>query len=237
MKIIGQMVCGPGEADKYLKYSLDTFKRLCDDAFIVTCNAGPKEKKMIKKYDFWQYEDNREWGKYQPFIKTKLLNIILQIKPDWILVLDADESLPTVDRGKLEQLTINRQACFFFIVTLWDDEQHYMRSWPLQWNVRFYKADKNKGTQFLKRPLHCGNAPPYFYNQPARQSYVPHIVLHRGMMTKKDRLEKAKRYDRYDPEAVYKDRQYYDSLLLEGTGTKYNQVEVIEKINNYCKNL
>ena len=48
MKIIGQMVCGPGEADKYLKYSLDTFKRLCDDAFIVTCNAGPKEKKMIK---------------------------------------------------------------------------------------------------------------------------------------------------------------------------------------------
>lgn len=237
MKIIGQMVCGPGEADRWLELTLKEFERLCDDVIIATCNAGPKEIQLIEKYDFRHYEDNREWGRFQPDIKTGLLKKILALAPDWVLPLDADESLPTVSRLVLEEIGVqNRDSAFFYVVNLWNDEGHYSKTLSF-WNVRFYKADPSKGTQFLRKPVHCGNAPPYFYSIPPKKSYVPHILLHRGLMLPADRLGKVGRYDKYDPNAQHKGREYYDALTLMGTGTEYRQEEVLKKIQSYCDTL
>lgn len=236
MKIIGQCVVGPGEADKYLKETLDEFKRLCDDAVIATCNAGIKEKRLIKKYGFWQYEDNREWGIDQPNIKTDLLKKIIKLNPDWILVLDADETVPTVKRNDLKQMADNRESCYFFIVDLWNDNKHYSKALSF-WNVRFYKPNSARGLQFLRKNLHCGNAPPYYYTLSAKSSYVPHILLHKGLMNPKDRLKKVERYNIYDPNAVFKGRDYYDALLDIGNKAEYNQDEVQTKLINFCKTL
>ena len=136
MRIIGQLVLGPGEADKYLKYTLDSFKRLCDDVIVATCNAGRKEIKMLDKYDFRHYEDNREWGLHQPYIKTELLKKIHALGADWCLPLDADEEMD-ITRQELEELTKHREACYFYILNLWNDEQHYSRTLSF-WNIRFY---------------------------------------------------------------------------------------------------
>lgn len=236
MKIVGQMVVGPGEADRYLAESLDEFKRLCDDAVIVTCNATAKEKRMIKKRGFWQYEDNREWGIHQPSIKTDLLKRIMGLQPDWILVLDADETVPTVDRGELENIAQGRESCYFYVVNLWNDPEHYSKALSF-WNVRFYKPNSAYGLEFQKKNLHCGNAPPYYYTKSAKESYVPHILLHKGLMDQKARMKKAQRYDKYDPGAVYKGREYYDALLETGDKAAYNQIEVQQKIINYCQTL
>jgi hypothetical protein len=236
MKIVGQLVCGPGEADRYLKETLEEFKRLCDDVVVVLCNAGPKEKAMVRSYDFRSYEDNREWGREQPNIKTKLLKTILKLEPDWILPLDADETMPGMTRPFLESLTERRESCFFYVVNLWNDPGHYSKALSF-WNVRFYKADESKGTQFLRKPVHCGNAPPYFYKQPAKKAYVPHILLHKGLMLREDRLKKAARYDLYDPAAIHKGRDYYDALIAVGPGTVYNQDEVELKIQNFYATL
>lgn len=236
MKIVGQLVCGPGEADKHLRETLGEFKRLCDDVVVVTCNAGEAEKKLIHEYGFWQYEDNREWGRAQPDIKTDLLRRILRLRPDWILVLDADESLPTLVRSSLERLTVDRESCYFYVVNLWNDTQHYARALSF-WNVRFYKADESKGVQFLRKPVHCGNAPPYFYNQPARHSYVPHILLHKGLMDATERQKRHERYAIFDPRAVHKGREYYDALIAQGSGSEYNQEQVVAKIQAYCQTL
>lgn len=235
MKIVGQLVCGPGEADRWLKQTLETFQRLCDDVIVCLCNAGPKEKKMVASFDFRAYEDNREWGRKQPYIKTDLLRRIHLLKPDWILPLDADETM-SVSRGTLEGLTIGRESCYFYVVNLWNDEEHYSRNLSF-WNVRFYKADESKGVQFLKRPVHCGNAPPYFYSLSARETYVPHILFHRGLMKPEDRKAKARRYDLYDPYADHKGREYYDALLAEGTGTAYNESIVTKRLYDYCQSL
>lgn len=232
MKIVGQLVCGPGEADRYLEATLKEFKRLCDDVIVCLCNAGPKEKKLVRKYDFRSYEDNREWGKEQPNIKTRLLKTILLLKPDWILVLDGDETLPTVTRETLESLTVGREACQFYVTNLWNDFNHYSRGLSF-WNVRFYKADESKGTQFLRKQVHCGNAPPYFYTLSAKKSYVPHILLHTGLMLKEDRMRKVARYQMYDPNAVHKGRDYYDALASDSSGTWYNEKEIINKLENY----
>ena len=229
------MVVGPGEADRFLKESLEEFKRLCDDVIICRCNAGPAEKKLIDSYDFRSYEDNREWGKFQPYIKTDLLRRIQKLGCDFILPLDSDETIPSVsDRGIFQRFTDRGfDALQFYVVNLWNDEQHYSKNLSF-WNVRFYANDPGKGTQFLKKPLHCGNAPPYFYSIPPRQSYIPHILLHKGLMRREDRMRKANRYQIYDPQAIHKGKEYYDALTADWQGSEYSQEAVLAKIQDYC---
>lgn len=237
MKIVGQLVCGAGEADRYLKETLEEFKRLCDDVIVCLCNAGEKEKKLIRSYDFRSYEDNRTWGKFQPYIKTELLKKISKLGAEYILVLDADETVPTIrSKSELGQLGNGREACQFYVANLWNDPGHYSRTLSF-WNIRYYACLPERGQQFLKKPVHCGNAPPYFYTLPARQTYVPHILLHKGLMKPEDRERKAMRYNTFDPNAEFKGREYYDALVSDGIGSEYNQAEVLKKITNYCQNL
>lgn len=228
MRIIGQCVCG-GKEDAYLEETLKEFKRLCDDAIICLCNATPRAKLLVTAYGFRSYEDNREWGKQQPNIKTDLLKRILQLNPDWILVLDADETMPTVTRETLEQLTVGRESCQFYVVNLWNDEKHFARNMGF-FNVRFYKHIPGMETQFLRKNVHCGNAPPYFYTIPAKYSYVPHILLHKGLMKPESRQHRVARYAVYDPRAECKGQQYYDSLEVTRDGNEYVEQEVINNL-------
>jgi hypothetical protein len=236
MRIIGQLVCGPGEADRYLQQTLEEFKRLCDDVIVCLCNAGKKEKALVDKYDFRSYEDNREWGIYQPSIKTDLLRRIQMLDPSYILVLDADETVPTLTRYTLEQLAQERRALQLFVVNLWNDEQHYSPELCF-WNVRGYNPNAYTSPQFMRKAVHCGNAPPSFYALPAKETYVPHILLHRGLMLPGDRIKKSTRYQQYDPHAIHKGRDYYDSLQAERDGTVYSQAKVLEEITNYYSKL
>lgn len=236
MKIVGQLVCGPGEADRYLRETLEDFKRLTDDVVVALCNAGPKEKAMVREYDFRSYEDNREWGKQQPYIKTDLVRRIHMLEPDYIVVMDADETMPSMTREKLEEYAKTRDALQLYVVNLWNDEEHYSRTLSF-WNVRAYRSDPSKGVQFLKKPVHCGNAPPYFYSLPPKLTYVPEILLHKGLMDPKARERKAERYKTYDPQAIHKGREYYDSLELKGTATIYSQAAVLAKLKNYYDTL
>ena len=233
IKIVGQLVCGPNE--KYLEETLQCFTKLCDDVVCATCNATQKEFNLLNKYDIRHYEDNREWGFKQYAIKTDLLKRILQLKPDWILPLDADETM-RVERIQLESLASARESCYFYVVNLWNDEAHYSKTLSF-WNVRFYKADESKGVQFLKKPVHCGNAPPYFYHQSAKKSYAPYLLVHKGLMKRADRLKKAERYSIYDPDCLWKGQEYYDALQAEWQGSEFNEQEVLTKIQNYVRQL
>lgn len=236
MKIVGQLVCGPGEVDRYLLQTLQEFKRLCDDVIVCLCNAGEKEKSLVRQFDFRSYEDNREWGKDQPNIKTDLLRRILLLDPDYIVVLDADETMPTMTREKLEIYAKSHESMQFYVVNLWNDEEHYSRTLSF-WNVRAYRPDPSKGVQFLRKPVHCGNAPPYYYTLSAKATYVPEILLHRGLMSPVSRERKADRYRLYDPQAIHKGREYYDSLEASGGGSVYEQAAVAAKLKNYCNTL
>jgi len=235
MKIVGQMVCGPGEADRYLELTLKEFARLCDDVIVATCHATHKEIKLLDKYDFRHYDDDREWGRWQWAIKSDLVARIHRLVPDWILPLDADETLPTVVRRSLEGLSDGKESCYFRVINLWNDEQHYAKELSF-WNVRFYKSIP-VDTLFRKYPVHPGNAPNYFYHFSEAQSAVPHILLHRGLMDKANRQRKVERYNLYDPHARFKGQQYYDSLLVEKEGQVYNQEKVLKELQDYVARL
>ena len=225
MRVIGFMVCGPNEP--YLEASLKEFKRLADDAVIATNNADEKTKKLIKKYGYWQYEDNREWGKAQPLIKTELLKRIGRLNPDVVLPIDADEVFDSsFTREELEKYSDLYPACHFYIVNLWNDEQHHRKALGF-WNMRMFNWRPELGLEYQKKNLHCGLGPPWTYTYWAN---VPFMVKHYGLMTKESRAKKVARYDKYDPNAKWKDKSYYEALRTDTTGTEFNEADMKKKL-------
>lgn len=215
MFIVGYAIVGGGEADRYLEDTcLKSFKNLCDDAIILGNNLTDKERELIGKYGYKIVEDNREWGKNQHIIKEDFLkNHVAKMNPDATVCLDADEELCTT-RAKLEEYASKGQAWYVYIANLW--ENGYRKDWSF-WNVRFWVWDwKEKlGEAFFKfenRPLHCGLAPKWAYHL---NLYAPFLLKHYGLKEKESRMAKVRRYEKYDPNQVYRAPQYYEVLKTD----------------------
>lgn len=210
-------ICGPGEADRWLQPFLKQRAELVDDMIVATNNATDKEKEMIKSYGFWQYEDNREWGIYQPQIKDDLLQKVAKLKPDWILPSDTDELYgASFTRAKAEELAKTDAISYeFYIINLWNDDGHYSRAHSFH-NVRYFRYRPDLGMRFERKNVHCGWAPPVFYNY---AWVAPHMVKHYGLMKPEDRVKKIQRYAKYDPEGKFKSKEWYESLKEERCST------------------
>lgn len=223
------MVVGPNE--KYLERSLLEFKRLCDDAMIVTNNADQETKDLIDKYGYSHYEDNRVWGIDQPNIKTDLLIRIGELNPDWIIALDADEVFaPEFTREEAERLaSVGEIAYYFMVVNLYNDEFHFAHGEGIQrfWNIRFYKYMPEYGLQFQRKNLHCGLGPPITYNF---GWHAPYYLLHYGLMDKADRDRKVERYRQFDPNKKFKAGAYYDDLGKELPMHKFDRFSLLERL-------
>jgi len=230
-RIVGIGVCGPGEASRYMDKTMKEFKRLCDAVIIVTNNATQREINLLDDYGFKHYNDSREWGKDQPHIKTDLLKNASELNPDWIIALDMDEVFaPEVTREKLEELaSCGEYAWKFMVVNLYNDEEHFAHDKGIQrfWNVRFYKYMPELGLQFLRRSLHCGLGPPYAYSL---AWHAPFYLLHYGLMKKEDRMKKVERYQKYDPNAKFKGREYYDDLARDLIMRPWNPVKALNQL-------
>lgn len=231
MRVIGIGVCGPGEASKYMDRTMKEFKRLCDDAIIVTSNATDAEKALIQKYGFWTYEDNREWGKFQPDIKTDLLKRASKMGADWFIALDMDESFaPEFTRAELERIAKTEEIAYYFlVVNLYNDEDHFAHDVGIQrfWNVRMFKHLPQYGYQYQKTALHCGLAPPLFYNY---GWHAPYYLEHRGLMRKEDRDARVQRYNKYDPKSKFKSKEYYEDLGRELKPIPFDRKKLLEKL-------
>lgn len=229
MKIVGIGVVGPHE--KYIKKTLEEFKRLCDDVMLVTNNADEDTKSLIKSYGFHQYEDNRIWGIHQPDIKTALLEACSALQPDWIIALDMDEVFaPEFTRQEAERLaSVGEISYYFMIVNLYNDEQHFAHGKGIQrfWNIRYYKYMPEHGLQFLRKNLHCGLGPPITYNY---GWHAPYYVLHYGLMDKDDRLRKQARYREFDPNKRYKAGEYYDELGMDLPMREFDAPGLLRKL-------
>jgi hypothetical protein len=230
-RICGIGVCGPHEASRYMRRTMEEFKRLCDDVLIATCNATEEEIKLIEEYGFDHYEDNREWGKDQPNIKTDLLTKAGEKNPDWIIALDMDEVFaPEFTREEAQRLTEGDEiAWYFFVVNLYNDSEHFAHDAGIQrfWNIRFYQYLPEHGLQFQRKNLHCGLAPPiaYIYGW-----HAPYYLEHYGLMKPEDRQKKVERYAQYDPRAVFKNRVYYDDLQKELKMHVFDRPQLLKKL-------
>ena len=231
MRIVSIGVCGANE--KYLKENIKHRLTLADDVLIAGNNTSPEDEKIIKELGCWFYRDDREWGKYQPIIKTDLLKKAGRLKPDWIMAMDMDEFYDSqFTRKAAEDLAAKGGiGYYFYVVNLWNDEKHYRRSMSF-WNIRYYRFAPEYGLEFQRKALHCGLAPPIAYHY---GNHAPFLLKHFGLMDKEDRMKKVERYNRYDPNAVYKDRSYYDALADNMIGAVFEEEEVHQKVAETVK--
>lgn len=229
MKIIGLMIVGAGEAERFLEKALESMNRLADDALIVLNNVDEKTRLMVKRYKFMSYVDNREWGKEQWRIKEAACHKMASMGPDWVLPLDADEEFcDALTRPELEKLCSGISVAWYFpFATLWDGPTLYNREATI-FNVRLWKYIREHGMQFEPKPLHCGLAPRWAYHT---GDYAPFYVKHYGLMDRANRLRKAQRYQVYDPKAEYKDQSYYNLLTATGKSTPFIERDFLDEVS------
>ena len=213
MKIAAFLIVGPGEADRWLE---DVLKQLhwVDDVCVCLNNPDPKTKELVYKYADLIHEDNREWGREQWRIKQDFLDVVRNLAmPDWIWCLDADEIFdPRFDRKMAEEMASGQDvAWYFWCMQLWNEPGRVRMdlSFP---NIRFYKLVPELGLHFLAQALHCGLAPKYAYRFGSQSGLW---FKHYGLMKAEDRAKKVARYDRYDPDAKFKGKTWYDGLRNE----------------------
>lgn len=224
-KVIGYGICGPGEANRYMRETLDCFKRLCDEVIILCNNCDQAELNLIDEYGFKRVNDRREWGTHQWRIKQDFIERdIKQManEGDVLVCLDMDEVLS--ERCTKEWLMeAPLDAYHVFIVDLWNDPQH-VKLESCFWNVRIWKW--NGETKFKAKPVHCGLAPEWTYHY---HRHAPFLLLHKGLMAKEDRLRKIKRYEKYDPHAEHLDKRYYD-MLKSDTARPFDEEAIANQI-------
>ena len=235
MRVIGMMVVGAGEADRWLAQGLEQRKELVDDMILCLNNVDKKTERIAKQSGYWIYSDDREWGREQPNIKKDLLDRAAKLRPDWILPSDADELYDKYfTRQEAEKLAQrNVPGYYFAIINLWDDEQHYRHDLSF-WNVRFFnfKIAQREGLYFERKRLHCGLAPPFIYKY---GHYAPFLLKHYGLMKPEDRQKKIERYEKYDPKAIFKDRSYYEALKNNKSVHLFNEDNMHGKIADDSK--
>lgn len=210
-RIIGYGICGPGEAGRYMRETLEEFKRLCDETIILCNNVGPEEKLLCYEFGFQMVQDNREWGKEQWRIKKDFVDEFvskLAKEGDVMVCLDMDE---TFDRHLTRDwlLKMPFDAYKVFIVDLWNDPEHYKLE-SCFWNTRIWRWNGN--TEWIVKPVHCGLAPRWAV---AYNRYAPFLLIHKGLMLREDRQKKIKRYEKYDPDAKHLAPIYYEMLASD----------------------
>ena len=224
-RIVGMMVVGTGDADRWLEQVFDRLDELCDD-IVVACNAVDKKtidmcNKRAHSYDYSNYE----WGKKQWLIKQTLVSKDMpKYNPDWVICVDSDEILnKRFTREKAHELMNRGEIAYtFYCVHLWDreDQMRVDGGWGNFRNVRFYKYIKETGLIFQKTPLHCGLAPIYAYNWCADAEFY---FKHYGYINAEDRKNKVARYKKYDPKAKYLSRDWYNSIISKPILKKFDE--------------
>jgi uncharacterized protein YlaI len=229
-KIVGYGICGPNEP--YLEATLKEFERLCDEVIICFNNATEKEKALVNSFGFKMVENNTEWGKFQWKIKQDFLtNHVAKLNPDMCVCLDMDEVFDKhlTKEGLYALYDSQFQAFYFFIINLWDDGYQKERSF---WNIRAWKW--NGDTKFPQKNLHCGLAPEWTW---VRAFYSPYILKHYGLKDKERREAKAQRYDKYDPNARFIAKEYYDSLRSSPQVTPFDEDVLHQEVVNYVRDI
>lgn len=224
--IVGYGIAGPGEAGRYMRRTLDEFKRLCDTTIILGNNITQAERDLIAEYGFKLVEDNREWGIHQWRIKEDFINNhVAQSgirEKDMLVCLDMDEIFSdNLTKQWIEKAPLDAYHCF--IINFWNDEQHYKKEASF-WNVRIWRW--NGVTKWKEKPVHCGLAPEWAYHY---HRFAPVLLKHYGLMNRDDRQKKIARYEKYDPTAKHMDRRFY-KMLGEDTAEEYNESIVLAAI-------
>jgi hypothetical protein len=209
------------EADKYLAEVLSHAATYVDsavilddastDATVEVCYAAlrdiPHTVVALPESEF-----HREW-----LLRRKQWELTIATRPDWILMLDADEIFEDRMRDQIRQLVDQDQAdaIAFRLYDMWDadhyrDDELWRAHRAPTW-LRLVRNLPNLSQEWRQTDQHCGQLPLAYHRLPALGSDVR--LKHLGWATPSLRQHKYDRYMRLDPDARFGSAEQYRSIL------------------------
>lgn len=216
MRIIGHMVVGPGESDRYLIQVLER-AYLWADVIHVALDADATQREVddvIAMADAWQQLEVR-WADHEAvFRQAAWESMELAFYPtdeDYILVFDADEVVHDYAMVKKAARMYAGKRIGFTFHEMWSPTQYRIdRLWKPYpaWIMFPYR----RGGRFQTKKLACGREPTYVGTLP--RGPVVADVLHYGYAKPEDRQVKYDRYMALDG-GKYHNMEHIRSILYD----------------------
>jgi len=149
-------------------------------------------------------------------LRKQLWEMAIATKPDWILILDADEIFEEKTAEIIRELAKNQEVYnySFRLYDMWNEDSYREDTyWRAHTIFRPFMVRYVANIDFIwkETPQHCGRFPINIYHLPGALSQLR--LKHLGWMCKDDRLYKYNRYKQLDPDAVYGIAEQYESIL------------------------
>jgi glycosyltransferase involved in cell wall biosynthesis len=208
------------EEGRYLKRLLSGLKNCIDEAVIIddasTDNTASICREELQGIDLHLITNEQSMFSNEYRLRKLQWEETVKTKPEWILNLDADEIIEPdfwKDLYKLlDQKDVNAYGLRLY--DMWNDTQY--RDDKL-WNAhtRYHtvliRYQPEVTYKWNTKAQHCGRFPVCEGSELITET--PYRIQHFGWAREEDRLEKKRRYERLDPDAVYGIKEQYDSIM------------------------
>ncbi len=213
-------MCVKNESDRYLRQALEKAREYITDAVIVddasTDNTIQVCQEILKDIPLRIIRNSESKFSNEVNLRKQLWEEVTKTDPDWILILDADEIFEErFDQEIVEMLKNPDVDGFAFrLYDFWnethfrDDSLWSAHNYHIPFLVR-YRPEV--AYRWKEAPQHCGRFPTTIYGFRIQSSNLR--LKHLGWAKENDRIQKYKRYQQLDPDAIWGIKAQYDSIL------------------------
>lgn len=208
------------EEGRYLEQLLTSLQNCIDEAVIIDdastdktaqiCQEalpGVKLHLITNKESMFADESGLRKLQWEETIKTN---------PEWILNLDADEIIERSFWKNIDNLIdkVSVDAFGFPLYDMWNETEYRDDS---LWNAheRYFtvlmKYQPQKAYHWNTKAQHCGRFPSYEGDDLVLET--SYGIQHFGWAKESSRIAKKRRYELLDPDAVFGDKEQYNSIL------------------------
>lgn len=236
-RLIGLMVCG-NEEGRYLEMTVeDIFKRGLIDELVIVLDAPTDGTASIchqlgRRYPITIHRHaKRLFGHAENLLRERAVHYALSKNPYGILPIDADEIFDEdVTREKLIGWLDKGIAWDFYVCHFWKNREHIRLDGVFghQTNIRLFRAMRDRAQTFYDKPVHCGSAPVYAYEN---RHASDHLFKHYGYASEADVKAKIERYGTLDPKGEHESLNFYQQFKTPATVIEYNKKAFINNWN------
>lgn len=208
------------EQGRYLEKVLEQYRKVCRQLIVLDDASTDDTAQICTDYGAEVYKSLTSWWGTDELLLRRFLWGEAQDaakEDEWILCLDADETLTNIDRlpeAIRQAENIGADGLAFRLYDMWDAEHYredeYWTAHNREW-VMCVRYDPNKRYVWRETPLHCGRFPLNAADNPVLVEGIK--IQHWGWSREADRIKKYERYMEADPNGNSGSLAQYRSIL------------------------